>query len=305
MTAGSGEPVQSYWYASYLSGDNGHEYFSIACLSKAAKPGSTNSLVSLLDIETGEYYGRNHLVPGVISNKTYDIDSGILRQYASTADLVSVQHAESSDPHATFNLTFEPRGPNLYHGGSGVHWWGTGYTNEIAYPQLWVTGTITTNGTTVAVIPEKSLAWMDRQWGTGGAINGWWFFNFYLPNGWVIGGWRTQPVDDTPKVSSFATVLFPDGHHEVHAMDPNVHESDSWISADTNLTWYAKYQLTIPTIDLTLDVKLPHKAGEMAYLEELGAAITLFKGYATVSGTLCKENITGYGLVEQIYSLTV
>ncbi|EUC27471.1 hypothetical protein COCCADRAFT_31050 [Bipolaris zeicola 26-R-13] len=124
-------------------------------------------------------------------------------------------------------------------------------------------------------------------------------------NGWVIGGWRTQPVDDTPKVSSFATVLFPDGHHEVHAMDPNVHESDSWISADTNLTWYAKYQLTIPTIDLTLDVKLPHKAGEMAYLEEPGAAITLFEGYATVSGTLCKENVTGYGLVEQIYSLTV
>lgn len=120
MTAGSGEPVQSYWYASYLSGDNGHEYFSIACLSKAVKPGSINSLVSLLDIETGEYYGRNHLVPGVISNKTYDIDSGILRQYASTADLVSVQHAENSDPYATFNLTFEPRGPNLYHGGSGV-----------------------------------------------------------------------------------------------------------------------------------------------------------------------------------------
>lgn len=302
MTTGYGEPAQSYWYASYLTAENGHDYFSIACLSGAGEPGKINSYVSLLDINTGEYYGRNNLVPGEISNKTYDIDSGTLRQYASTPDLISVQHADSSDPHATFNLTFEPRGPNLYHGGSGIHWWGTGITNEIAYPQLWVTGTITVNNTEIAVIPEKSLGWMDRQWGPGYASKGWWFFNFYLPNGWVIAAWHTRPVDSTPKISSFATVLFPDGHHEIHVLDENIHASNAWVSADTNLTYYGTYKLDFPTLQLSLDVELPVQGvGEMTYLDKISTTSTLFEGFAEIFGNLRGEPISGFGLVEQLY----
>ncbi|KAI8933250.1 hypothetical protein NX059_009881 [Plenodomus lindquistii] len=305
MTTGVGAPAQSFWYTAYIKATNGHNYFTCSCLSGSATPGSMNSYISLLDVDTGEYYGRNNLVQANFTNRTYDADSGTLRQWSSSPDLVSLQHVDSTDPRAMYNLTFEPRGPNLYHGGSGIHYWGTGTTTQIAYPQLWVTGTITlANGTKTEVIPEESVGWMDRQWGEGYASNGWFFYTIFLPNGMSFAAWRTGAVDSNPKRSSFATVLFPDGHQEVHVLEPDVHESDPWVSADTNLTYYASFQLNIPTLKLSANLTLPYKnTGEMATLENPAAITTLFEAYADVVATIDGHElpVPGFGLVETIF----
>ncbi|KAL6150165.1 hypothetical protein ACJQWK_02548 [Exserohilum turcicum] len=107
---------------------------------------------------TGYYYDANNQRQGTYSNTTYDIDVGTLRHWSSSADLFSVKHAQGQLPNASWNLTYKPVGPNLFHGGFGIWFWATDLTVEIGSPQMWVTGTLTVNGTEVGVIPEKSLA---------------------------------------------------------------------------------------------------------------------------------------------------
>jgi hypothetical protein len=287
-------------YSSYLAAENGQNYFTIACHAYNAQPGTMNSFASILSIDTGEFFGINNLVPETITNNTrYDIDGGGVRLFSPSENLLDVHSAVSTVPSASFNLTFEPRGPTLYHGASGIHYWGNEITSQWAHPQMWTTGTITVNGTELAIVPERSLTWFDRQWGRGIAYRGWFWYNIFLSNGLTLAAWRTFPVDETPKISSFATVLFPDGHHEIHTLDPDVHESDPFVVSETNLTYYGSYRLSFPTLKLELEVKLPVKAGELTFQNQVTA--TFFEGFAEYTGTYKGKGIEGFGVAEQVY----
>lgn len=305
MTLGAGNLINSYWYALWLTAENGHGYFAITTLSQVITAGEgINSCLSLLDIDTEEYYGRTDFTPGTLSNTTYDISNKVAHQYSTKPDLVSVQHAETFHPCVTMNLTLEPRGPNLYHAGSGIHWFGGGITHEIASPQLWVTGSINVNGTDVAVIPEESVGWLDRQWGPGAPTKGWDFYTIYLSNGWSMSVWHVSSTNLPLKLSRFATVLFPNGHTEVHTLEDDIHPTGPWVSPVTNLTYHNGYTLNLPTLGLSLEVTVKHPGtGELTNLDVPGLGTTILEAYVEVSGIHDGEPVTEFGVSEQLNSL--
>lgn len=302
MLSGHGNPMNSYIYAFYLSAENGHDYFAIGCHC-AKGLDHMCSYVSLLDINTTQYYGTSNFVPGTIGNETYDVDGGGLHMYATTDDMLSEMQVESTVPGASYNLTITPKGSPLFYAGSGSFFWATNINNQWAIPDAWVTGKIVVNDTEVSILPEKSRCWFDRQWGTGLAYNGWFWFNIMLDNGINLGVWVTEPINGTTAVSSFATVQFPDGHHEVHLVDHDIKPTGAFTSSATNLTYYTHFELNMPTMRAKLNAYIPVAKGEMTFREQPISSRTLFEGFTIFSGTMAGAKVSGYGLTEKLYLL--
>ncbi|PVH81200.1 hypothetical protein DL98DRAFT_531376 [Cadophora sp. DSE1049] len=289
-------PANSYWFASWLSADNGKDYFVMAAV---ASFNATNvmSMVSVADLTEKTYYGTTIFPVGNITIPTGPANPGPLQVRALTPDRFSELSVVSTLPGTEYNLTHVPKGPVLYNGSSGNFIWGTGTTNEFAAPEMYTTGTLTIGDTVVRVIPEQSMTWFDRQWGFGAATQGWNWYAILLENGVKLSIWNTNEIEGHPR-QSVATVLYPDGHEEVYPINSDVHASDPFISSVTNLTYYGKYNIEIPLKSTSLFVTLPVHAGEMAFDEDPSALTTLFESFATVTGTFDGESVTGWGLSE-------
>jgi hypothetical protein len=311
MTLNYNFASSSYWISHYIAADNGHDYFAIVC--QAGVGPDLNTFVSLLDITTKVYHGATYITPGkTISNTTFDVDAAGLHMYAASPDLFSVLVAISSLPGLTFNLTSQPQGPNLYHGGAGAFSWGidipnmsgTGLTNEWGAPDMWVTGTITENQKQVNVIPGESRSWFDRQWGNGAATAGWTWYNIFLENGIILAIWHSNPIPGfSSKTDSFATILFVDGHQEIYPINNDIHPTDPFVSPQTNLTYYGSYQVVIPDVNAKFNITLAVHTGEMTVAEAPTAANTLFEAYVDVEGLYEGVPVSGYGLSEVKYGL--
>lgn len=210
----------------------------------------------------------------------------------------------STVPNAGFNLSVQAQGPGLYYAGSGIFYWGGGTNHQWASPLSRVSGTITVNNAEVNIIPDKSVTWMDRQWGTGVAYNGWNWFNVILENGMTMGIWHSKPINGTTSFDSFVTVQFPDGHQEVHQLDNDIHDANPWTSKVTNLTYYTEFQLNIPTLEAVIRATVPVKgAGEMTVQGEPIPSRTLFEGFTVYSANIRGKCVKGYGLTERLFQI--
>ena len=88
MLAGAGNPMNSILYTSYLSAENGHDYFAIACHC-AEGQSHLYTYVSLLDTTTSQYYGVNNFIEGTMPNETFKLRGGDLEFSSSSPDIVS------------------------------------------------------------------------------------------------------------------------------------------------------------------------------------------------------------------------
>ncbi|KAL5326326.1 hypothetical protein ACEPPN_007464 [Leptodophora sp. 'Broadleaf-Isolate-01'] len=218
--------------------------------------------------------------------------------YASTADLLSTMISISSVENATFSLVSQPRGPNIYDAGSGHFFWGNDMTFEYATPECYVTGNITYQGQTIDVIPEKSMAWYDRQFGPGYGTNGWNLFIFYLENGVKACIWHSSAVGDGAALR-LATFMFPDGHHEVYPIADDIHPSTPFVSKQTGFTYYGSHEVNVLGMDASFIIELPVLAGEMTSHESPTARNTLFEGFSVVKGIFKGKSVKGWGVTEQ------
>ncbi|KAL5370708.1 hypothetical protein DPSP01_014699, partial [Paraphaeosphaeria sporulosa] len=254
-----------YWTIYFLHGSNGHDYFLVGHLvaNGTNLPISSTVRVSLLDINDGYYFGEAfHEKTASFAIDTFSYYGDKFQTYSLSPDLYSTQVVKSSVEGAEFHIVSSPRGPNLYDAGSGAFFWGENWTYEVAYPEQWVTGNITYKGDVVDIVSEQSASWFDRQFGVGVGSAGWHLWILLLDNGMKLTIWRSDSVNNNPK-QYFATVLFPDGHHEVYPIDANIHASEPYVSADTGLTYYGRHIVTIPGLGAHFDIRQPHLAGEM------------------------------------------
>ncbi|KAK6378806.1 hypothetical protein LTS17_006509 [Exophiala oligosperma] len=297
--------INSFWWASYLTCENGHSYFTISGhMPYTAQAMAT--FLSFLDVNTGYYYGINNATAGTMINNTFHATAGNVEMYNTTEDMWSGFQVTSTQPGAAFNLSLKADGPNLFHGASGTFTFGDGLTNEWAAPTMGVSGFVTAeDGSQSAIISEKSLSWFDRQWGYGAARNGYYWFDIFLDNGVIMALWKTNPEPGTNRTTTFVTVLYPDAHHEIHIADQNIHAAGPWVSKTTNYTWYSSFQLNIPTLSSTIDVAVLHQAGEMAIPGHPTEPTTLYEGYAEFNGTFKGEMVTGFGLSEQLQQINI
>jgi hypothetical protein len=126
-----------------------------------------------MDITTGYHFGGSYSFPGQVSTTILEGITPILHVGAYSPDQYSSVFAISTLPDAPFNLTYAPKGPNLYQAASGAYIWGSGYAYTVDAP----------GGKVVTIVPETSMTWFDMQWGPSYAPGGWHAFVILLANG--------------------------------------------------------------------------------------------------------------------------
>ncbi|EPE08256.1 kievitone hydratase [Ophiostoma piceae UAMH 11346] len=294
--------INSYWTIYFLHGSNGHDYFAVGHLSaKGSTPKGANIRVSLLDINDSKYFGTEHSDPNaVFSNETFYYKADKFETYSTASDLYSNQVVKSTVEGAEFTLVSEPKGPNFYDAGSGIYMWGTDWTYEAAYPEQWVTGNLTYNGELIDIVPEKSMSWLDRQFGPGFGAEGWHLWILMFDNGIKTCIWRSEAVGAAPK-QYFATFMFPDGHHEVYPIADEIHQSQPFVSNQTGFTYYGRHKVSIPGIGAEFDIRQPTLAGEMTSPTDPTPLNTLYEGYAIASGHIGGQRVSGWGVAERKY----
>jgi len=253
-----------------------------------------------MDITAKTYTGRNWFNDGQLSLQTIDsLSPDMLHIYTTTADLFSEFKATSVIPGYSFDLTHVPKGPNSYQAGAGTYLWGVGRAFAWDNPEAWTTGTLNIDGTDVAVVPEKSMTWMDFQYGPGFASEGWYSFVILLANGVKITTMTLLPTTKYP-IGSVATIMYPTGHHEVYTVDKNFHPKDPWVSPNTNVTYYKSYQINIPEKSTYLHATVAMEGGELYYPDDLSRGIKIADTFSYFWGTFDGEPITGWGNSERM-----
>ncbi|KAM5349505.1 hypothetical protein ACJ41O_006010 [Fusarium nematophilum] len=260
------EYVNSHWVAHWITTKSNLDLLVVSHVSLRAKGG---------DPEGSNLYGGS----------VYELDSGFFSDYFAVGETVEFNpkvldikftnqyrwHANTPNSFSSittigkwenhgWNVTFEPRGPNLYDGGSAAFFWGSDY-NRIA---------------------------------TGG----WYWFPIQLADGTRICAWVLNPVGDYHK--SFATVLRTDGTHEVVTFLADLKPQNTWTSKDTNITYYESFTITFPEKKSSLKVTVPfgrqRQHGEFGAADR---NVALYEAYATVEGRWEGKRVRGWGISEQ------
>lgn len=293
-----GAGVKSYWFISFLTLENGHDYFLLAGTSDAGATALSTSM-SLMDITAKTYQGRKWITPGHSSYTTLDNNAkDLLHIYSTTPDMFSEVKSVSVYKNISFSLTHAPKGPNSYQAGAGTYIWGGTRCWAWDNPEAYTTGTLTIDGKQVKVVPEKSMTWMDFQYGPGYASEGWYSFLAVLSNGVKITTMTTYPTPKYP-TGSVATIQYPDGHHEVYTVDKDFHPQDPWVSPETNVTYYQSYQVNIPAKCTSLNVRTAMKGGEMYYPDNMAGSKTA-DTFSYFYGTFDGQPVTGFGNAERM-----
>lgn len=292
--------IKSYWWANFIKGDDGHDYCIVITGANAGATGLVSSL-AITDITANTHFGVSYYTTGQLSDTEFAGQSNVLTYGSHAADQISENWVVSNLTEFPFNLSYVAKGPNFYQGGSGSFKWGTQTAYAIDLPETYVTGTFSSNGKEVTVVPEESMAWFDFQWGPGYAVGGWQDFVVLLDNGVKIQVTITAP-DPHYDQASYATIMYPDGFHSVWPVQNDTLRSNPWVSPATNLTYYQDYHINIPSRQTSLDVHLPVQGGETAPTQGATAANTIADTFAIFSGTFEGLPARGWGIMELRHS---
>lgn len=220
-------------------------------------------------------------------NLTFDITSALILNGGAGGFLWS----ESS---CTSAVLFPPRGSQL----TDLILATPTLVNEWSMPAGTTTGTITKNGTEVAVDTENSFTWYDRQWQAGPSTNWTWFELHIRTDGeedftslstWFYSaGWEGGPE------KGFATVRQQAG---VQIVSPatKVDGDRYWTSLVSNVTYPLDWTLELQD-GTNFRVSNIHDDQELA--DPDGVFVT-YEGFVEVTGTTSSgETITAFGVVE-------
>lgn len=285
----------------FVHGSNGHDYFLVghAIAQSYSRPPRPLFRVCMLDINDGTWFGEGFPTPKdafALDDVNYRSDR--FEIFSTTKDNTSSLVCKSKVEGAEFDFAISPRGPNLYAGGSGTFFWGTDWTYQMSYPEMWVTGTFKYKGETVSVVSEKSMAWLDRQYGVGLAGNGWDLYMLIFENGMKASIWRSEACPPNTK-QYMATILYPDSHHEVYPLDDHVEHSQPYVSKDSGYLYHARHVITIPGLDARIEMQQPWPVGEMTIKGAPHPNTTLFEGYVNVNARIRGEEVKGWGVAER------
>jgi predicted secreted hydrolase len=154
-------------------------------------------------------------------------------------------------------------------------------------------GTITLNG---QVFTVSGLSWMDHEFSTsalGPDQVGWDWFSVQLADGSELMLYNIRQKDGSASAFSNGTVIRPDGTtRQLKAGDFQIQVIGSWKSPHSAGTYPAAWTVTIPSEDLTLQIKplIPD--------QELNLSIIYWEGAVQIIGQKNGAMISGKGYVE-------
>ena len=189
------------------------------------------------------------------------------------------------------DLVLRAEGPAMIYGGTGA-WPLFGHINhEFGFPNMVTTGTVTINGETHDV---SGHSWLDRQWGpvTPDESKRWTWMNLNLPNGDAVAIWDSVGPDGE---NSWATVLHPDGSHEIVAAEPFADRAgEFWTSEVSGATFPTHWNIAIPALDADITVDVTGTDDQEIVIHGEGR----FEASAAFTGTYQGEEVSGKNYIE-------
>jgi predicted secreted hydrolase len=204
-------------------------------------------------------------------------------------------HIRSGEPGYTLDLDLVAQEPPVANGEQGLSRksdqpWDASYYYSI--PRLRVTGHLGREGT---ALPVSGLAWLDREWGSGGLgpqQAGWDWFGLQLSDGSALMFYALRSHDGRPDPHSAGTFIAPDG--QAQALSPaqvSIAVTGTWRNA-AGARYPAGWRISVPSLALMLQVR-PVLADQ-----ELTTAPRYWEGAVDVSGERARQPLGGRGYVE-------
>ncbi len=272
-----------------------HDFAYLVHVLHQPETDARRQVITVTDTTTGWF--KQHTV--MLSEHDLHWDRGALDlrtpDLTWTGDL-DHQVITANTPWGSLHLELEPVGPVLYYGGLGTFKLLGAQQYQYALPQMLTTGTLTVEGRSWEV---RGNSWLDRQWGAQPdlQINRWSWMNLAMPNGEKLALWDARSADGAGPEESWATVLRPDGTHELVTVTPLAQTAGRfWRSQTGRAVYPTQWTVTIPSRDATLTVTSSVLGQEVPGLGPTSA----YEGTATVSGTYAGEDVRGLTYVEQL-----
>jgi predicted secreted hydrolase len=199
-----------------------------------------------------------------------------------------------------YDLSLQPEKSPIPHGDQGYS--RKGSTPERAscyysFTRLQASGVLVING---KEYPVQGNAWMDHEFSSAPlepGIAGWDWFSLQLPDRSELMIYRLRRQDGTTVPASSGTYVDASGratHLPTDAFTLDI--LDHWTSPHSGARYPARWRLTIPALNLDLEIR-PNLADQEMRTPET-TRVTYWEGSVAVTGTSRGAAITGRGYVE-------
>jgi hypothetical protein len=207
----------------------------------------------------------------------------------------SAMHVTGHFQRINVDLMLEHQGPLLANLGTGILPFYGDINYEYALPSVKTVGSVVVDGKRYQV---DGVSWFDRQWGQMAPSfweqMKWSWMGISLDNGDRISLWD---IIDGDKEHAFATLLHPDGGHEIVDVEPLAQGATSiWTSAATGHRYPTHWVVSIPTLKARLRVEPLVREQEL--VSPIG--VHKYEGASKVAGEMQGEPATGHAVVEMV-----
>jgi Lipocalin-like domain/CrtC N-terminal lipocalin domain len=193
------------------------------------------------------------------------------------------------------DLMLAQQGPLLANLGTGLIPFYGDINYEYALPNMKTAGSVVVDGKRYQV---DGVSWFDRQWGQMApsfwAHKQWSWMGISLDNGDRISLWD---IIDGDKEHAFATLLHPDGRHEIVDVEPLAKGATSvWTSAATGHRYPTHWVVSMPMLKTRLRVE--PLVREQEVVSPIG--VNKYEGASKVAGQIEGKPVTGHAVVELV-----
>jgi hypothetical protein len=207
----------------------------------------------------------------------------------------SAMHVTGRFRRINLDLTLAQQGPLLANLGTGILPFYGDINYEYALPSMKTTGSVVIDGKPYEV---AGASWFDRQWGqmdrSFWAHKKWTWMGISLDNGDRISLWDLIEGD---KEHAFATMLHPDGRHEIVDVEPLAEGAASvWKSAATGHRYPTHWVVSIPMLKARL--RVDPLVREQEVVSPIG--VDKYEGASEVAGQIEGEPVLGHAVVELV-----
>lgn len=241
-------------------------------------------------------------MPGFASSEHFYVrcDDWFMTEINGRHHLVAEEHTSAAS--WGINLELTPVTPLVAHGVGGYTRKGLHPDNGcfyVSYPKLDINGTILIDG---KVTRAQGSAWMDHEkMSTRGDVDqvGWDWLRFQFNDNSQLMIHQLRRRDGSVDRFSSGTFIKEDGSViPLVKKDFKIQVTQKWKSGKTKIRWPSHWTVTIPHLDLRLEVSPHVQNQEINTIKNI--ALASWKGAVTVKGTRSENPIKGEGFVELV-----
>lgn len=307
-----------WYYTGHLQSKTGRSFgFELTFFRRAMPPGDIKTLPSKWSVN---HVYLAHFAVTDITGKGFHFSEKLSREGLGKAgaeesrlhvwiddwraeaatDRTGIHTLTAHDRTHALTLTLQPAKPLVTHGADGISRKGAGAgqaSHYYSFTRLTTAGKLTINGEQFDV---TGTSWMDHEFGSsdlGKDQAGWDWFSIQLEDHAELMLYRMRRADGSSDLASSGTVVAEDGQaRRLAVTDFRIESTATWTSAESKATYPSRWRLTIPSLDLALDVT-PLLADQELRTSR-STKVTYWEGAVAVTGTKQGRPVNGHGYVE-------